>query len=149
MDWRHSIFLIGLQPGLCILYAFSLFKFTCVTLATEAGVVTKNSSLQLLLSKCSKSKWKIWSLTWCPAIELSCKIAWHLSLMEPWTVAINCFKSHGVVLGSARPGCSYIFHFVCSIWLYLQDVTMPNLISINASPMKCIPWYTLETNCSL
>ena len=41
LDWRHSLFLFGPQLCLCILYAFSLCKFTCVPLTIEAGVVPK------------------------------------------------------------------------------------------------------------
>ena len=42
--------------------------------------------------------------------------------------------------------CSfYIFQVFCSRCLHLQDVTMPNLMSINAAPRKNALWYTLET----
>ena len=69
----------------------------------------QTSSLQLLFSRSRKSKWRNLSHTRCPVKEKTCKFAWHLSLMDYWTIAIHCFKSHGVFLGSAMSCSSYIF----------------------------------------
>ena len=95
------------------------------------------SSPKQLLSRSRKINWRIWPLTWYPAREMSSKIAWYLSLINGlinWTTAVHCFKSHGAILGSARPCSYYIFPWnpVCgrysllSTWLNLQ--LMKNLI---------------------
>ena len=113
LDSRCALFLFGPQPGLCILYAFPLCKFTCAPLTAEAGICHKYPLSTTVIKNQEK---KLDSLTThlmpTERNELQDCLAFIPDKWtDKWTIAIHCFQIHSVIRGSAMPHSSYIFNF--------------------------------------
>ena len=134
----HVRFLFGPQPALSILYAFSLCKFTWVSLQTEAG--RQPPILQLLSPRCMKRIWRVWPHTWWPLREMSDKIPLTVITDGSLYYSYPWFHFPWCHFWACNASSSCIFQVFCCKWLHLQDDTMPNLMSLNASPRKCKTW---------